>query len=141
MDKTNKIFYRYNIDQKKLKLDCVDLISKTYLELGQKPEKETIVLMSQLLYEDLINFYGALTFEEVIFAFKTGTRNAEDGSSCFINVRTWNVWLKDYKKSSNLRRQQNRLTDFENYNLGQKQIAKTIEKSKEIANSIVNSKN
>ena len=132
MDKTNKIFYRYNVDQKKLKLDCVDLISKTYLELGQKPEKETIVLMSQLLYEDLINFYGALSFEEVIFAFKTGTRNAEDGSSCFINVRTWNVWLKDYKKSSNLKRQQNRLTDYQQYEKNIKLIGKTINKAKNL---------
>lgn len=134
MDKTKKIFYRFKHDQKQLKLDCVDLIGKTYLELGQRPEKEQIVLMAGLLYDDLINFYGGLTLEEVIFAFVKGTRNADDGPSCFVNVRTWNVWLKDYKKNAMLKRQTNQLTEFQNYKAKQKQIEQTINKSKKIEN-------
>jgi len=134
MDKKKKIFYRFKNDQKQLKLDCVDLIGKAYLELGQRPEKEQIVLMAGLLYDDLINFYGGLTLEEVIFAFAKGARNAEDGLSCFINVRTWNVWLKDYKKNAMLKRQTNQLTEFQNFKARQKQIEQTINKLKKIDN-------
>ena len=134
MDKTKKIFYRFKEDSKQLKMDCVDLIGKTYLELGQRPEKEQIVLMAQLLYDDLINYFGGLTFEEVIFAFNRGTRNAEDGSSCFVNVRTWNVWLNQYKKQAMLRRQQRQLTEFQQYKKQQKQISQTINKAKQISN-------
>jgi aryl-alcohol dehydrogenase-like predicted oxidoreductase len=132
MNKSEKIFYRFNTDQKQLKLDCVDLISKTYLELGQRPEKESVVLMAQLLYDDLINYYGGLTFDEVKFAFAKGTRNADDGPSCFVNVRTWNLWLKEYKKKAQLKRQQQQLTEFENYKEQQKQIAETINKAKRL---------
>ena len=45
MNKTKQIWYRFNNDRKKLKLDCVDLISRFYIMLGQKPETEQIVLM------------------------------------------------------------------------------------------------
>jgi len=72
MDKSKQIWYRFNKDQKKLKTDCVDLVSKCYLMLGQKPETQQVVIMAQLLYDDLINSYSRLTMDEVTFAFEQG---------------------------------------------------------------------
>ena len=64
-----KIWNRYNIDQAQLKLDCVDLLAKSYTELGQRPDKEQIVLMAQLLYQDLIQYYSNMTIDEVALLF------------------------------------------------------------------------
>lgn len=130
--KQHKIWNRYNVDQAQLKLDCVDLLAKSYTELGQRPDKEQIVLMAQLLYQDLIQYYSNMTIDEVNFAFHTGIRNTEDGTSCFINVRQWNIWLKEHKKKANLKRQQKQITAFDQYKQTQKQISGTIKKAKQI---------
>ncbi len=133
MNKTNKIFYRFNNDLKQLKLDCLDLISKTYIEIGQKPEKETMVLMANLLYNDLINSYGGMTMDEVKFVFHKFVREGEE-SSVFLNVRTWNKWLKSHKKSEQLRRQNNQVTLWSIEQKKQKQISTIINKTKQLKN-------
>ena len=61
----NKIWYRYNNDNKQLKNDCVDVLSRCYLMLGQKPNAKQIVMMSSLLYEDLINRYSSNNIKQV----------------------------------------------------------------------------
>jgi len=125
-----KIWERYTKDEKQLKIDCVDLLSKCYLELGQKPDTEQVVLMAQLLYHDLVRYYGGMTIEEVKFAFEQGIRNSENGN--FVNVRNFNIWLKEYKKSAALKRQQRLLTDFEKEQQTQKLIGNTINKAKRL---------
>ena len=112
MDKA-KIFYRYKNDEKKFKTDCVDL-----------------VIMAQLLYGDLIQRYGGLTMDEVAFAFEQGIRESESGG--FVNVRSMNIWLKEYKTKANLMRSQKRLTDYQRYEENVKQIGTTINKAKRI---------
>jgi len=112
-DKKLQVWYRYTHDKKGLHIDCVDLISKSYLELGQKPTAETITLMATLLLDDLAHHYGSMEFDEVAYAFSKGIRDAEDGTSAFINVRAWSVWLSNHKKAAQLARQQNRLTDYQ----------------------------
>ena len=131
MDKANQIWNRYNNDQKQLKLDCVDILSKCYTMLGQKPEAQQIVIMSQLLYEDLIQKYSTMTIDCVKFAIETGIKDGEE-LSCFINARTWNVWLRSFKKKEALQRQQNLITDYQKHEQTQKQIANTITKAKQI---------
>ena len=125
-----KIWQRYTQDQKQLKIDCVDIVSKCYLELGQKPDTEQVVLMAQLLYNDLTRFYGGLTIEEVQFAFDKGIRDSENGG--FVNVRNFNIWLKEYKSKAALKRQQRQLTDFERDRQNQKLIGNTINKAKRL---------
>ena len=125
-----KIFYRYKNDEKKFKTDCVDLVSKCYLMLGQKPNTQQVVIMAQLLYGDLIQRYGGLTMDEVAFAFEQGIRESESGG--FVNVRSMNIWLKEYKTNANLMRSQNRLTDYQRYEENVKQIGTTINKAKRI---------
>lgn len=125
-----KIWERYTKDEKQLKIDCVDLLSKCYLELGQKPDTEQVVLMAQLLYHDLVRYYGGMTIEEVKFAIEQGIRNSENGN--FVNVRNFNIWLKEYKKSAALKRQQRLLTDFEKEQQTQKLISNTINQAKRL---------
>ena len=128
MDKTKQIWSRYNTDQKQLKTDCVDLVSKCYLMLGQKPDTQQVVIMAQLLYDDLINRYSRLTMEEVSFAFEQGIRHSDNGG--FVNVRNFNLWLKEYHNKACLDRSQNRLTDYQRYEANVKRIGNTINKAK-----------
>lgn len=125
--KQQEIWARFNTDQKQLKLDCVDLVSKCYMMLGQKPETEQVVLMAQMLYDDLINRYSRMTMDEVAFAFEQAIRSSDEGG--FVNVRTMNLWLKEYKKKAQLKRQQNRLTEYQIQQQNQKRIAHTIKKA------------
>ena len=98
-------------DTTSLKLECIDLIGMSYTSLGQKPDKEQMKGMAQLLYNDLINYHSNLTMQEIAFAFDKGLRNAEQGTSAFINVRTWSVWIKDYKDKAIEKRRQGRETE------------------------------
>jgi hypothetical protein len=131
-DKKLQVWYRYTHDKKGLHIDCVDLISKSYLELGQKPTAETITLMATLLLDDLAHHYGSMEFDEVAYAFSKGIRDAEDGTSAFINVRAWSVWLSNHKKAAQLARQQNRLTDYQKHRDNVKYISDTINKAKRL---------
>ena len=130
-EKSKQIWFRFNNDQKQLKVDCVDLLTKCYMMLGQKPEAQQIVIMAQFLYEDLINNYSRMTLEEVYFALEKGIRQGEE-ASCFINVRSWNLLLKEHKKSEALKRQQRLITDYQKHEQSQKAIGNTINKAKQL---------
>ena len=129
-NKEGQIWYRYTNDETKLKNECVDIVSKCYLMLGQKPDTQQVVIMSQLLYEDLANRYSSMTMQEVSFAFEQGIRNSESGG--FVNVRSMNTWLKEYKKEAQLKRQQGLLTDYQRHNENMKLISSTIKKAKKL---------
>jgi hypothetical protein len=130
MDKSKQIWYRFKSDQKQLKLDCVDILGKCYVMIGQKPDSQQIVMMAQLLYDDLINRYSRMEIDEVKFALEEGIRNA--GTSCFINVNSWNEWLKTHRKSEELKRQQRLITDYQKHEQSQKRISSTINKAKKL---------
>lgn len=126
----DKIFKRYNQDQKQLKIDCVDLISKYYLMLGQKPASEQIVIMAQFFYQDCVEKYGGMTLDEIDFAIIQGIRNGE--GTCFINVRTWNQFIKEHKAKEQLQKQQRQITDYQWSKQNLKEIGSTIHKAKQI---------
>ena len=130
MDKTRQIWYRFSKDREQLNVDCVDVLSKCYLMLGQKPDTEQIVMMSKLLVDDLSRFYPSMEMDEVVFAFEQGIRHSDNGG--FVNVRNWNIWLKEYKTKANLKRQQRQLTDYERDRDGLKMIGETINQAKKI---------
>jgi len=131
-DKTQQIWYKYANSKKELHIDCIDVISKCYLELGQKPTSEQITLMATLLLDDLAHNYSSMTIDEVAFAFNKGIRNADEGTSCFINVRTWSVWLSKHKKAAQLARQQNIITEYQRHKDKIKAIGTTINKAKRL---------
>ena len=131
MDKSKQIWSRLHEQEKELKIECVDILSKGYTMLGQKPDTKQVVVMASLLFGDLIVNYSSMTMEEVRFAIEKGIRDGED-TSCFINTRSWNVWLKQHKKSEQLKRQQRLITDYQKHEQTQKQIGNTINKAKQI---------
>ena len=131
MDKSKQIWSLYNTDLKHLKHSCVDILSKCYLMLGQKPDTQQVITMSSLLYEDLINNYSRMTLDEVKFAIEKGIREGED-TSCFINARSWNVWIRKHRKSEQLKRQQQLITDYQRQIEQQKAIGNTINKAKRL---------
>ena len=134
MDKTKQVWYLYANNKKALQSECVSIVSQAYIELGQKPTAETIALMGTLLADDLAHNYGRLELDEVRFAISKGIRNGDEGTSCFINVRTWNVWLRDYKKAEMLRKQQGLLTDYQAHTENVKRIGNTVKKAKQLNN-------
>ncbi len=130
MDKTKQIWYRFSNELEQLNVDCVDLLSKCYMMLGQKPDTQQIVMMAKFLVDDLSRFYGSMEMEEVAFAFEQGIRNSESGG--FINVRSWNQWLKEHKAKSQLQRQQRLVTDYQKHRDNVNQIGTTISKAKQL---------
>ena len=99
MDKTKQIWNRWKNDLPKLKEEAVDILSRTYLEIGQKPSVEDIVTMANILVDDLANNtqFSTMKMEDVARGFREGVR-AGDEASVFLNVRTWNIWLRNEKK-------------------------------------------
>jgi len=130
MDKSKQIWYRFSNDIEQLNVDCVDLLSKCYMMLGQRPDTQQVVMMAKFLVDDLSKLYPSMEMEEVAFAFEQGIRNSESGG--FVNVRNWNIWLKEHKTKSALQRQQRLVTDYQKHQQGQKMIDATINKAKRL---------
>jgi hypothetical protein len=47
-------------------------------------------------------------------------------------VRTWSVWINDYKQRAIKKRSQGRLTEYQQHQQSQKAIANTIKKARQI---------
>ena len=131
MDKTKQIWYRWKNDLPKLKEEAVDVLSRTFFELQQKPSVEDIIALANILVDDLVNNtkFSTLTMEDVQRAFSIGVRSG-DSASVFLNVRTWNIWLRKEKEKVSKKviesYKQNELEYIEN----SKMISSTIKKAK-----------
>ena len=112
-NKTKQVFYLYAYNIKELKRQCYDIISSLYVQLGQAPEAEIIVQMTNVFTNDLANDYGSMELEEVRFALNKYIRN-NDGPH-FVNVPMWSQALRDYKKTKALKRQTNQIEEYEIY--------------------------
>ena len=132
MDKTKQIWYRWKNDLPKLKEEAVDVLSRTFFELQQKPSVEDIIALANILVDDLVNNtkFSTLTMEDVQRAFSIGVRSG-DSASVFLNVRTWNIWLRKEKENVSKKvieaYKQNELEYIEN----SKMISGTIKKAKQ----------
>ena len=112
-DKSKQVWYMYANNVQELKRQCYDIISTLYVQLGQSPEAEIIVQMTNVFTNDLANDYGSLELEEVRFALNKYIRN-NDGPH-FVNVPMWSQALRDYKKTKALKRQTNQIEEYEIY--------------------------
>ena len=130
MDKSNQVWYRFKNNLEQFNIDCVDLLSKCYMMLGQRPDTSQIVMMSKFLIEDLSRNHGSMTLDEVAFAFEQGIKHSEQGG--FINVRTMSQFIKEYKKNAQAKRQQQLLTDYEKEQQNLKFIGQSINKAKRL---------
>lgn len=73
---------------------AVEILSRTFLELGQNPSEDTIVSMSLILAEDLQKDFKNLDINDIQEAFKRGVRETED---FHITVKTYYKWIKKYR--------------------------------------------
>jgi hypothetical protein len=112
-NKTKQVWYLYANNVQELKKQCYDIITTLYIQLGQSPEAEIIVQMTNVFANDLANDYGSLELEEVRFALNKYIRN-NDGPH-FVNVPMWSQALRNYKKTKALKRQTNQIEEYEIY--------------------------
>lgn len=112
-DKSNQVWYLYANDIKRLKTECYELIQKLYLQLGQSPEPEIVIMMTKSLVEDLSTQYPSMEMQEVEFALNKGLRETEP--PVFINVPTYNKFLRDYRNKKALKKQTNQIDQYDNY--------------------------
>ena len=81
-----------------LKGKVLDLIAKTSVEIGQKPDRQTLASLSKIFAQDLIQEkrFGNMTFNQVEDAFRLGVRFAD--FEPFLNIRTFYKWVYAHKK-------------------------------------------
>jgi hypothetical protein len=81
-----------------LLMGSVDLISKTYIELGQNNvEEDTITVMAQSLAGDLSKIYKNFYFEDAINAFHIGVRSPINSDFIHLTVPLYIKWLRKHK--------------------------------------------
>ena len=87
-----------NMTRQDLLMCSVDLVSKTYIGLGQNNiEEDTIMIMSQNLAKDLKRIYKNFYFEDAQNAFYEGIRSDVKGDFIHFNIPVYIRWLKSYK--------------------------------------------
>ena len=83
------------IENSQLKLKCLDLITKTFVELGQVKDDKTLAILAQTLANDLLEDFSNLTFEDIQQAFRQGIRNTD---RFVLNVQTYYLWIKAHRQ-------------------------------------------
>lgn len=82
-----------------LLLSCVDLLTRTYVEIGQhNTEEESIENMAENLAYDLYRMYKNFYFEDAINAFRLGVRSPFKGDFIHLTVPVYIKWLKQHKE-------------------------------------------
>jgi len=66
-----------HLETNDLKLKCLDLITKTFVELGQVKDDKTLAILAQTLSNDLLEDFSTLTFEDIVQSFRNGVRHTE----------------------------------------------------------------
>ena len=112
-DKTKQIWYLYKNDLKQLKNDCYNMLQELFIQLGQKPESEMVVILTNTFVDDLATKYATMELDMVNYALNKGLR--ETDPPVFINVPTWNKFIRDFKSSEQLKRQTNQIEEYSIY--------------------------
>ena len=81
-----------------LKIKVLNLISKTAVEIGHKPDPQTMATLSKIFASDLIQEkrFGDMTFNQIEDAFSVGVRFGKDEP--FLNIRLFYKWVWSHKK-------------------------------------------
>jgi hypothetical protein len=91
-----KLLKQENLEE--LKGKVLDLIAKTSVEIGQKPDPQTMASLSKIFAQDLIQEkrFGNMTFNQIEDAFRLGVRFGKEEP--FLNIRTFYRWSYAHKK-------------------------------------------
>ncbi len=88
-----------NMKRSDMVIRCIDLLSKTYIELGQhNVEEETLEVLAESLADDLFKFYKNFYFDDARNAFSLGVRSQHNGDFIHLNVPTYMRWLRQHKE-------------------------------------------
>ena len=123
-----------DIEIKELELMCVDLISKTLVELGQIKDEKHIVILAKSLAYDVKEDFRNLYFEDIVQAFRQGVRNTDN---FVLNVQNYYKWIKDHRQliwnesSKEPERQDKRLVYRSRKGTGHKLLSWEIKKLKQ----------
>jgi len=81
-----------------LKGKVLDLIAQTSVEIGQKPDPQTMASLSKIFAQDLIREkrFGNMSFNQIADAFHYGVRFGKDEP--FLNIRTFYRWTYKMKE-------------------------------------------
>ena len=112
-DKSNQIWYLYKTNEKQLVIDCFDILNDFYIHLGHKSEALIVNKLNKVFVEDLTTRYSTMELEEVRFAINKGIK--DNDPPIFVNVPTWNKFIRDFKSSEQLKRQTNQIEEFSIY--------------------------
>jgi hypothetical protein len=82
-----------------LLMASVDLVSKTYIELGQNNvDEDTISIMSQSLSDDLSRMFKNFYFEDAQKAFNLGVRSPITSDFIHLTVPTYMKWIRRHQE-------------------------------------------
>ena len=82
-----------------LLMASVDLVSKTYIELGQNNvDEDTISVMSQSLSDDLARMFNNFYFEDAQKAFNLGVRSPITSDFIHLTVPTYMKWIRRHQE-------------------------------------------
>ena len=82
-----------------LLMASVDLVSKTYIELGQNNvDEDTISIMSQSLADDLSRMFKNFYFEDAQKAFNLGVRSPITSDFIHLTVPTYMKWIRKHQE-------------------------------------------
>ena len=83
---------------KELTSKVLDLLAQTSVEIGHKPDPQTMASLSKIFAKDLIQEkrFGNMTFNQIQDAFRIGVRFGKDEP--FLNIRTFYKWVYAHKK-------------------------------------------
>jgi len=82
-----------------LLMASVDLVSKTYIELGQNNvDEDTISVMSQSLSDDLSRMFKNFYFEDAQKAFNLGVRSPITSDFIHLTVPTYMKWIRRHQQ-------------------------------------------
>ena len=82
-----------------LLMASVDLVSKTYIELGQNNvDEDTISIMSQSLSDDLARMFKNFYFEDAQKAFNLGVRSPITSDFIHLTVPTYMKWIRKHQE-------------------------------------------
>ncbi len=125
-DKSKQVWFLYANDIKELKRECYEIIATLYVQLGQAPEAEIVVQMTNLFCDDLATNYGSMELDEVKFALNKHIR--ENDGPHFVNVPMWNEALRNRKMSKALKNRTNQIDEYELYKKRVESFSKVINK-------------
>ena len=83
------------LEKNDLTLKCLDLITKTFVELGQVKDDKTLAILAQTLCTDLLEDFPNETFETIIHSFRRGVR---DTGRFVLNVQTYYTWIETHQQ-------------------------------------------